>query len=573
MTMMAETNPALFRLFERVDGAPKPSNEGLAALLEDWQQKRANVTIPLMTAFADEQQEHRSQSYSLFEIVTDDARDYSLRHSNDALDAFLGTCQAGHRLKRVPERRAAARLRRVLDSVRASGEPLSAQFEFEEPVKRRSLMEILVAPLSNDGRTVAGFVCGLAGRPIKGESVTPLDRHMPIDDPLIFAFEPDRTFATAVVAHLGYVLSPLEEREFEDGENKARPLVAVRGRRVCVIASLNAGENQSVNDRLCRLLFLIGCLKTNGATKVTAVLPYLCYLRKDRQTKRWDPLTGRYVAQLIEAAGADALIIMEAHNLAAFQNAFRIPTIHLVPYPAFADYLLPSLAGRDVAVMSPDLGGSKRADLFRAILENKLGRPVGAALVEKHRSMGLISGEMFAGEVADRTVIILDDMISSGMTMARAVKACKERGAQDIYLAATHGLFSVDAGQHLGGGNIHEILIANTVHPSRVPDGLRSRVVTVDVADYLCWRNQIHIRHRCRCPQSSVSWPRLATQYGYEGERWRRVRCLSWDRSQRARQPTGALKQQRPAPWRQVGPALLNPKNGPFAAHSSCSVQ
>ena len=483
MTMMAETNPALLRLFERVDSAPKPSNEGLAALLEDWQQKRANVTIPLMPAFADEQQEHRSQSYSLFEIVADDARDYSLRHSNDALNAFLGARQADHRLKRVPERRAAARLRRLLDTVRASGEPLLALFEFEGPFKRRSLVEVLVAPLSKDGRTVAGFVCGLAGRPIKGGSVAPLSHRRPVGNPLIFAFEPDRTFATAVVAHLGCVLSPLEEREFEDGENKVRPLVDVRGRHVCVIASLNAWENQSVNDRLCRLLFLIGCLKTNGATKVTAVLPYLCYLRKDRQTKPWDPLTGRYVAQLIEAAGADALITMEAHNLAAFQNAFRIPTIHLVPYTAFADHLLPNLAGRDVSVMSPDLGGGKRADLFREIMEEKLGRPVGAALAEKHRSIGVVSGDMFAGDVADRTVIILDDMISSGMTMARAAKACRERGAQDIYLAVTHGLFSADAAQHLGGSNIHEILIANTVHPSRVPDGLQSRVVAVDVAD------------------------------------------------------------------------------------------
>jgi ribose-phosphate pyrophosphokinase len=182
------------------------------------------------------------------------------------------------------------------------------------------------------------------------------------------------------------------------------------------------------------------------------------------------------------AAGADLLLTMETHNLAALQNAFRIPTIHLNPYFDFADALLPDLEGKDVTVMSPDLGGAKRADLFREVLEARLGRPVGTALMEKHRSAGVVSGELFAGDVANRAVIILDDMISSGGTMARAAAACSQRGADSIYLLATHGLLASDADRNLALPGITRLLLANTVDLGSVPSSLRGRLASIDVS-------------------------------------------------------------------------------------------
>ena len=152
----------------------------------------------------------------------------------------------------------------------------------------------------------------------------------------LFALNATHEFGLKVAAELKVGLAAHEEREFEDGEHKARPLVSVRGRDVYVVQSLHSGPVASVNDKLCRLLFFIGALKENGAERVTAVIPYLAYARKDRQTKPRDPVTTRYLALLFEAAGADRVMTLEVHNIVAYQNAFRCQTIHLDPRRLFA---------------------------------------------------------------------------------------------------------------------------------------------------------------------------------------------------------------------------------------------
>ncbi len=121
---------------------------------------------------------------------------------------------------------------------------------------------------------------------------------------------------------LGHSLGAHEERNFEDGEHKARPLDPVSGADVFVIHSLHGGADQSANDKLCRLLFFIGALKNAGAARVTAVAPYLCYSRKDRRTKPNDPVTTRYVAALFEAVGCDAVVTLEVTSGSHFRPAF-----------------------------------------------------------------------------------------------------------------------------------------------------------------------------------------------------------------------------------------------------------
>jgi phosphoribosylpyrophosphate synthetase len=177
----------------------------------------------------------------------------------------------------------------------------------------------------------------------------------------LFALNATREFWARVATALGTELAAHEEREFEDGEHKARPLVSVRGHDVYVIQSLHSGPVASVNDKLCRLLFFISTLKENGAKRVTAVIPYLAYARKDRQTKPRDPVTTRYVAVLLEAAGAGLVMTLEVHNIVAFQNAFRCQTIHLDPRKLFARQALELIGDGPVVVASPDPGGVKRA--------------------------------------------------------------------------------------------------------------------------------------------------------------------------------------------------------------------
>lgn len=299
----------------------------------------------------------------------------------------------------------------------------------------------------------------------------------------LFSLDTDDGFATAVASHLGLALGRHEERNFEDGEHKIRPLESVRGRDVYLVQSLYGDGQFSVNDKLIRVLFFIGALRDAGAARITLVAPYLCYSRKDRQTKPRDPLSFRYLAQLIEAVGVDRVVTLEVHNPAAFQNAFRCPTVHLVATSVFLDELVPQLSGLPVTVASPDVGGMKRADTFRDALEARLGTPVASALMEKRRSGGVVSGDMVAGELEGRAVIIIDDMIASGTTLTRAARAFLERGAQSVIAVATHGVFSTEAADILATPDLQEVIVANSIPPVRLPPGpALEKVKFLDVA-------------------------------------------------------------------------------------------
>jgi len=170
-------------------------------------------------------------------------------------------------------------------------------------------------------------------------------------------------------------LAKHEERQFEDGEHKTRPLDPVGGTDVYVVQSLHGGPSESANDKLCRLLFFIGALKDAGAARVTAIVPYLCYARKDRRTKPNDPVITRYVASLFEAVGTAVFVALDVHNPAAFENAFRCRTVALTAAPLFVDYAK-ALSGEHLCVVSPDPGGAKRAEIFRLALESALNQPV-----------------------------------------------------------------------------------------------------------------------------------------------------------------------------------------------------
>jgi ribose-phosphate pyrophosphokinase len=302
-------------------------------------------------------------------------------------------------------------------------------------------------------------------------------------DMVLFALEASRGFGAAVASHLGQPLAAHEEREFEYGEHKTRPLVEVGGRDVFVIQNLNGDPAQSANDKLVRLLFFVGALKDAGATRVTAVSPYLAFSRKDRRTKPRDPVNSRYVAALFEAMRTDCIVTCDVHNVSAFENAFRscrpehVPTADL-----FADDLAVRLGDTPVAVVSPDAGGAKRAELFRACLERRLGRAVGKAILDKHRSMEIVSGTLFAGDVAGRTAIIVDDMISSGTTTVRATLACRNAGAVRVIAAATHGLFTGGAPTLFDRDGPDQVNVTDTIPTSGLPAPARAKLKLVSAA-------------------------------------------------------------------------------------------
>lgn len=299
----------------------------------------------------------------------------------------------------------------------------------------------------------------------------------------LFALGATRDFGEAVARALGRDLDPLEEREFEDREHKARPMVGVRGADAYVIQSLHGSREESPNDKLCRLLFFLGALRTNGAARITAVIPYLAYARKDRQTKTRDPLTARYIAELIEAMGATRVVAMEVHNPVAYQNAFRIETVALDLRGVLLDRAAGLAGDGPVAVAAPDPGGVKRAQLFREALEARLDRAVGFALMEKRRSAGVVSGSLLAGEVEGARVLVVDDMVASGQTMTRAAEALRSAGAAEVWALAAHGLFTEGAEEALADPRVAGWIVTDTVPPFRIAESpSRARVEHVSAA-------------------------------------------------------------------------------------------
>lgn len=149
------------------------------------------------------------------------------------------------------------------------------------------------------------------------------------------------------------------------------------------------------------------------------MIPYLAYARKDHKTQARDPVTTRYLAQVVEAVGTDAVITMDVHNVVAYQNAFRCQTEHLEASKLLSSYVAARLDKAPMVVVSPDAGGIKRAEQFRQRLAHQVNYTISMAVVEKYRSEGVLSGGLVVGNVNNSHVIVIDDLISSGKTLAR----------------------------------------------------------------------------------------------------------------------------------------------------------
>ncbi|WP_193163529.1 ribose-phosphate diphosphokinase [Microbulbifer hainanensis] len=281
----------------------------------------------------------------------------------------------------------------------------------------------------------------------------------------LFSLDAGAAFAGRVAAALGEPLAAHEERNFIDGEHKLRPLDDVEGADVYFVQSLYGDDYASVDERLVRTLFFLAALKDAGAERVSAVIPYLCYARKDRRTKLHDPLSSRYLASLLEAVGTDCVVTLDVHNLAAFENAFRCRTLHLPAQPLFVDFAAAQLKGdkNPLVVASPDVGGVKRAEAFRQALGTRLKREVGRAFVEKYRSGGALTGGALVGDVRDASVVIVDDLIAGGGTICRAAQALQAGGAARILALASHGQFCGDALANLREQPLEALAVTNSL--------------------------------------------------------------------------------------------------------------
>jgi ribose-phosphate pyrophosphokinase len=299
----------------------------------------------------------------------------------------------------------------------------------------------------------------------------------------LFALNASAGLGQRIADQLGRPLDPHEEREFAHGEHKARPLTGVCGEDVYVVASLHGDRDYSVNDKICRLAFFAGALKDAGARRLTAVLPYFAYSRKDRRTKPHDPVSTRYLATMLQSVGVDCIVTMDVHNPAALDNGFRGPAINIDTRRLLAEHFSRSVGDSVDSILAPDLGGIKATRLFVDTYRELSGRTLPMAVMDKRRSEGLVTGSGLIGQAGNH-VLIVDDMIGSGTTLCRATAACLEAGASRVSVGATHGLFENGAPKLFEQAGIDSITVTDTVAIENLglPDAHRARITVIGAA-------------------------------------------------------------------------------------------
>ncbi len=301
--------------------------------------------------------------------------------------------------------------------------------------------------------------------------------------PCFFTLSETRDLGAACCSAAGLESSALEERPFEGGEFKLRPLVSVRNHPAYVFQSLANGAGLSPADRFVRLLFLLSNLRDAGASSRIALIPYLAYARKDRRTQLRDPVNTRYVAELLEACGTSRLITLDVHNPAALDNAFRIPVDHLTALPMMADHYVNRVGSGGLAVVSPDVGGVKRAQIFQELLEVRCGHAIELAFVEKRRASGKVSSGRLVGEVAGRHAVVIDDLCATGGTLIRAAERCREAGATAVHVAVTHAPLAEGLEKLATNSDITDVLVTDSTGTKRdYSAALQRKLTTLSVA-------------------------------------------------------------------------------------------
>jgi ribose-phosphate pyrophosphokinase len=286
-------------------------------------------------------------------------------------------------------------------------------------------------------------------------------------DILVFSGNAHRKLAEDICAYLNVPIGEASVGLFPDGEVSVKVSQDVRGAEVFVIQPTCA----PVNKNLMEILILIDCLKRASVERITAVIPYFGYARQDRKDEGRVPITAKLVANLITTAGADRVLTIDLHA-AQIQGFFDIPVDHLYAQPVFINYFR-ELDLSNLVVASPDLGSIRMAWSYCKKLNAKL------ATVEKRRvSPEKTEVEFVIGDVEGANVLIIDDVISTAGTITQAAKILKKKGAEQVYIGATHPVLCGSAMERLQEAPVEEILVTDTI-PLGDKENHRIRVLSV----------------------------------------------------------------------------------------------
>ena len=272
------------------------------------------------------------------------------------------------------------------------------------------------------------------------------------DNLKIFSGSGNAQLSRAVCKYLEIPLGGANVERFADGEKVIRVEDDVRGRDCFVLQS----TCRPVDEHLVELLIFLDCLRRASASRITAVVPYFGYARQDRKDEGRVPITAKLVANLITTAGADRVLAIDLHA-AQVQGFFDIPVDHLAGELVLSRYFRDKKIG-NLTIVSPDVGNMKIASRYSDRLGGEL------AIVHKKRISGseAIAQEII-GDVKGRNIVMCDDIISTAGTVCSAARLVKERGAEKIYIGATHGVFAGQALERLKEAPIDEIVVTDTI--------------------------------------------------------------------------------------------------------------
>ncbi len=276
---------------------------------------------------------------------------------------------------------------------------------------------------------------------------------------MLFTGRGNDGLSAEIASCLHVALGEVVLSSFANGEVYCRFGESIRGSDVFIIQS----HCPPINDRIMEQLILIDAAKRASAKRITAVCPFYAYARQDRKAEGREPITARLLADLLTAAGCDRVVTVDLHT-GQIQGFFDMPVDHLTAVPILAGHLA-GVVGGDVTVVSPDAGGGKLAYRFVNQLAEQ-GVDAEIAFIDKRRPKGahnVAEAVEVVGDVAGRSCVLVDDMIDTAGTITAAADLLHARGANDVMVAATHGVLSGPAVDRLKNAPVREVIVTNTL--------------------------------------------------------------------------------------------------------------
>lgn len=268
----------------------------------------------------------------------------------------------------------------------------------------------------------------------------------------LFAGNANPALAKAVAKHLKIPLGKAFVGRFPDGEIEIKILENVRGTDCFILQP----TSEPANDNLMELLLIMDALRRASANRITPVIPYFGYGRQDRKAQPRVPISSKLVSNLIVTAGANRVLTMDLHA-GQIQGFFDIPVDHIYTNPVFINYFKQKRL-KDVVVVSPDAGGVERARAFAKRLDYDL------AIIDKRRTSPTDADILHVvGDVKGKIALIIDDLVDTAGTLAKAAKALVSSGATKVYAAAAHGVLAGPALERLAAAPIEELVITDTI--------------------------------------------------------------------------------------------------------------